>query len=191
MILSDRDIERAIKEKRIVIKPFDGRCVQPSTYDLHLLGEVLVFDNYTVSEIDVRSRVDVSRRVKISKDGFVLHPREFILGSTREWFKIPADICAKLEGKSSLGRLGLIIHATAGYIDPGFEGQLTFEISNISRVPIRMYAGMEIGQICFLKMSGPAKNLYGSKKLRSKYQGQTGPTASRVYPGYGRKTRRK
>jgi len=181
MILSDRDIKKKIRAGRLVIEPFDDDCVQPSSYDLKLESRVRVFDNHKAGEIDVKKRQDVSRRVEINGDGFVLHPGEFILGSTVESFKIPADLAGKLEGKSSLARLGLVIHATAGYVDPGFEGQLTFEISNISRLPIRLYGGMKVAQICFVMMSSPAQVPYGSKKLGSKYFGQKGPTASKVY----------
>lgn len=181
MILSDGGIRKAIRGKKLVIKPFDEGCVQPSSYDLKLAGQVRVFDNHKVGEIDVRKKQDVSREVEIGEEGFVLHPGEFILGSTVESFKIPADLAGKLEGKSSLARLGLVIHATAGYVDPGFEGQLTFEISNISRLPIRLYGKMKVAQICFVKMSSPAQVPYGSKKLGSKYFGQKGPTASKVY----------
>lgn len=180
MILSDRDIKKAIREKKLGIEPFDEGCVQPSSYDLKLESQVRMFDNHKAGEIDVRKRQDVSRRVKVGKEGFVLHPGEFILGSTVESFRIPANLAAKLEGKSSLARLGLVIHATAGYVDPGFEGQLTFEMSNISRLPIRLYGGMKVAQICFVMMSSPAEILYGDKKLGSKYFGQKGPTASKV-----------
>lgn len=181
MILSDRDLKKEIKSGNLVIKPFDAYCVQPSSYDLHLYPEVLVFDNFAASEIDVREKVDVSRRIKIKEEGFVLHPGEFILGSTTEWFSVPHYLAGKLEGKSSLGRLGLLVHATAGFVDAGFEGQLTFEIANISRIPIRMYAEMKIAQICFYQMSSPVEVPYGSKKLGSKYFGQKGPTASKGY----------
>jgi len=181
MILSDGDIKKALRDRKLVIEPFDEGCVQPSSYDLKLANEVRVFDNHKAGEIDVRKKQDVSRKIEISGEGFVLHPGEFILGSTVEGFKIPTDLAGKLEGKSSLARLGLVIHATAGYVDPGFEGQLTFEISNISRLPIRLYGGMKVAQICFVKMSSPAQIPYGSKKLGSKYFGQKGPTASKVY----------
>lgn len=166
MILSDRDIKKAIEEKKVIIDPFEVSCVQPSSYDLHLQNKVLVFDNYAASVIDVREKQDVSRLVKIGDEGFVIHPGEFILGSTTENFRIPNDLAGKLEGKSSLGRLGLIVHATAGFVDPGFEGQLTFEITNISRLPIRLYGNMKIAQICFLKMSSEVENPYGAASLK-------------------------
>jgi len=182
MILSDKDIRQAIAKRHLVIKPFDEHCVQPSSYDLHLEKEVRVFDSHRTGIVDVKKEIDCSRLVKIDpQEGFILHPGEFILGATTEFFKIPADLAAKLEGKSSLGRLGLIIHATAGYVDPGFSGYLTFEISNISRLPLRIYPGMKIAQICFFRMSSPVETPYGSKKLGSKYKGQKGPTASKVY----------
>lgn len=185
MILSDRDIKKAIVEKNLTIDPFDPARVQPSSYDLRLDNSVLVFDNHLLDVVDVREKVDVSRLVKIDKKkGFILHPGEFILGNTQEEFKIPANLAAKLEGRSSLGRIGLIIHATAGYVDPGFSGQLTFEISNISRLPIRIYPGMRIAQICFFQMSSPAEVPYGSRSLGSKYKGQMGPTGSRIYKDF-------
>lgn len=181
MILSDRDLKKIIKEKKLIISPFNENCIQPSSIDLHLVKEVLVFDNYAVSEIDVREKIDVTRKVLIEESGFVLHPGEFILGSTTEYFELPLDLAGKLEGKSSLGRLGLLVHATAGFVDPGFKGNLTFEIANISRIPIRLYADMKIAQICFLQMSSEVETGYGDKKLGSKYSGQKGPTASMGY----------
>lgn len=186
MILSDGDIKQAIEDKKLVIRPFDKSCLQPSSLDLHLMSEVMVFDNHKVAVMDVKKKVDVTRKVKINGGGFVLHPGEFILGSTVESFKLPADLAGKLEGKSSLARLGLVVHATAGYVDPGFGGQLTFEISNVSRLPIRLYADMKVAQICFVKMSSPAQIPYGDKKLGSKYAGQKGPVASRMYLNYGK-----
>jgi len=185
MILSDRDIKKAIEEKRLVIDPFDPERVQPSSYDLLLDDSLLVFDNHLLEVVDVRKKVDASRLVKIDKKkGFILHPGEFILGNTEEEFTIPNDLAAKLEGRSSLGRIGLVIHATAGYVDPGFSGQLTFEISNISRLPIKIHRRMRIAQICFFQMSSPVEVPYGSKKLGSKYKGQMGPTVSKIYQDF-------
>jgi len=181
MILSDKDILEKIKKGEIKIDPFDKSCVQPSTVDLHLGGEVRVFDSWQTGVVDVCQKVDVSRVVKIKKEGFIIHPGEFLLGSTVEKIALPNNIAAKLEGRSSLGRLGLVVHATAGYVDPGFSGWLTFELSNLSRLPIRVYPGMKIAQICFFQMSSPVLHPYGSKKLGSKYQGQKGPTASRAW----------
>jgi len=181
MILSDKDILEKIKKGEIKIDPFDKSCVQPSTVDLHLGGEVRVFDSWQTGVVDVCQKVDVSRVVKIKKEGFIIHPGEFLLGSTVEKIALPNNIAAKLEGRSSLGRLGLVVHATAGYVDPGFSGWLTFELSNLSRLPIRVYPGMKIAQICFFQMSSPVLHPYGAKGLGSKYQGQKGPTASRVW----------
>ncbi|MBU2592505.1 MAG: dCTP deaminase [Patescibacteria group bacterium] len=184
MILSDRDILSQIKNKRILIDPFFKKNVQPSTVDLGLDDEVRVFDNWQLGIVDIKEKSDPSRKIKIDKSGIIIHPGAFILGSTVEKITLPDDIAAKLEGRSSFGRLGLIIHATAGYVDPGFSGWLTFEISNISRLPIRLYAGINIAQISFYQMTSPAINLYGSKKLGSKYQGQKGPTASKYWKDF-------
>jgi len=184
MILSDRDILSQIEKKRILIDPFLKKNVQPSTVDLRLDDEVRVFDNWRLGIVDVKKKSDPSRKIKIDKSGIIVHPGEFILGSTVEKITLPDDIAAKLEGRSSFGRLGLIIHATAGYVDPGFSGWLTFEISNISRLPIRIYAGINIAQISFYQMTSPAINSYGSKNLGSKYQGQKGPTASRYWKDF-------
>lgn len=185
--MSDKDILARIKKGDLKIKPFAKESVQPSTYDLYLDDEVRVFDNWSTGIIDVREKSDVSRVIKISPNGFIVHPGEFLLGATVEKISLPNDVAAKLEGRSSLGRLGLVIHATAGYVDPGFSGWLTFEISNLSRLPIRIYARMKIAQICFFQMSSPALRPYGSKTLGSKYQGQRGPTASRAWMDYVKK----
>lgn len=181
MILSDRDILKYIKKKNIVVSPFKRKNIQPSTLDIELSNEFRVFQNYDVGIIDTREVSDVSKLVKIKKDGsFIVHPGEFILGSTIEKIKLPNDIAATIEGRSSLGRIGLIIHATAGYIDPGFSGKVTLEMSNISNLPIKLYPGMRIGQIAFFMMSTPVDTPYGSKELGSKYQNQKGPVASRI-----------
>jgi len=181
MILSDKDILQRVKRGDLKIEPFDESFVQPSTVDLHLSEELRVFDNWEIGVIDVKEKCDVSRVIKISSDGFIIHPGEFLLGSTVEKITLPDDLAGKLEGRSSLGRLGLVIHATAGYVDPGFSGWLTFELSNLSRLPIKIYPQMKIAQICFFQMSSPVLHPYGSKELGSKYQGQKGPTASRVW----------
>jgi dCTP deaminase len=187
MILSDRDIKEWINKKGLVIRPFVKKNLQPSTYDLLLSDKIRVFDNYKEGLIDVRSQVDVTRVVKVGKDGFVVHPGEFVLGSTKEYFEIPGTLCGKLEGRSSLGRLGLVIHATAGYVDPGFKGWLTFEISNLSRLPIKIYKEMRVAQICFLRMNSVPERLYGESLNGNKYQGQKGPTASRFWKDYEKK----
>lgn len=186
MILSDRDILKRIEKGEIVIEPFERKNLQPSTVDLHLFDEIRVFNSFKTGVIDLKEKVEASQVVKIGEDGLVIHPGEFFLGSTEERIVLPNDIAAKLEGRSSLGRLGLIIHATAGYVDPGFSGWLTFEISNLSRLPIKIYAGMRIAQICFFQMSSEVLNPYGSKSLGSKYQGQKGPTASKIWMDFKR-----
>ncbi len=184
MILSDKDVLERVRKEAIIVDPFIKKNLQPSSLDLELSEEIRIFNNWEQGEIDVRQKKEPSRVVKISKDGFVIHPNEFVLGCTREKFKLPNDIAGKLEGRSSLGRLGLIVHATAGYVDPGFEGWLTLEISNLSKLPIRIYSGMRIAQICFYQMSSEVLAPYGSKKLGSKYQGQKGPTASKHWKDF-------
>ena len=181
MILSDKDILKRIKKGDLRVEPFNSSCVQPSSIDLHLSSEVRVFNNWELDVLDVKKKNDLSHIVRIKKDGFIVHPGEFLLGATAEKIGLSNDVAAKLEGRSSLGRLGLIIHATAGYVDPGFLGWLTFEISNISRLPIKIYPEMRIAQICFFQMSTSVLRPYGSKNLKSKYQGQKGPTASRIW----------
>jgi len=181
MILSDRDILKRIKKGDLQIEPFSASCIQPSTVDLHLSPEIRVFNNWELGLIDVREKSDPSKAMRINPGGFIVHPGEFLLGATIEKIGLPDDLAGKLEGRSSLGRLGLIIHATAGYVDPGFSGWLTFEISNISRTPIKVYSDMKIAQICLFQMSTPCLRPYGSKGLGSKYQGQQGPTASKFW----------
>lgn len=191
MILSDRDILRRIKKGDLKIKPFDKKALQPSTIDFQLDSKICVFDNWQTAFIDLAKKQDVSRVIDIGKKGsFIIHPGEFILGSTVEKVTLPTDLAAKVEGRSSLGRVGLVIHATAGYVDPGFSGHLTLEISNISRLPIKLYAGMRIGQMSFIMMSSPVLKPYGSPSLGSKYQGQEYPTATRIWKEFKTKTRK-
>jgi len=188
MILSDRSIREAIADGRIVIEPFDDSCVQPSSVALHLAHRVLVFRNHTMGHIDVRQDLtDLTEQVEVIGDEpFILHPGEFVLGSTSERVALPDDLVARLEGKSSLGRLGLLIHSTAGYVDAGWDGQLTLELSNVASLPITLYAGMKIGQISFVQMTTAADNPYGSGVLGSKYRGQEGPRPSRYWENFGR-----
>lgn len=182
MLLSDSDIIANIRAGRIVIEPYVRDFVQPSSLDITLDTRVRVFNSHDIEYIDVRRVCDASRLIDLGNEGsFMIHPGDFILGSTAERLTLPNDIAAKIEGRSSLGRLGLIIHATAGYVDPGFSGYLTLEISNISRLPIKLYAGMRIGQLAFIMMSSAVERPYGSPELRSKYQGQVGPTPSKVW----------
>ena len=186
MVLSDRTIKEEIAAGRIVIEPFDPSCVQPASVDLHLDNKFLVFRNSRRAYIDVRKNMeDLMDLVEIDDDvPFILHPGEFVLGSTSERITLPDDLVARLEGKSSLGRIGLLIHSTAGYVDPGWRGNLTLELSNVANLPITLYRGMKIGQISFIKMTTPVENPYGSGKIGSRYQGQTLPTASRIHKDF-------
>ena len=179
-VLADGDIRAAIEAGRIRIDPFDLQCLQPSSVDLHLDREFRVFHNHRYPYIDPRrEQADLTEVTAVAPDEpFILHPGEFVLGQTLEWVELPDDIVARLEGRSSLGRLGLLIHSTAGYVDPGWKGNLTLELSNVASLPIALYFGMRIGQISFFEMSSPVERPYGSKGLGSRYQGQSTPTAS-------------
>ncbi len=186
MVLSDRTIKEELAKGRLKVEPLDEDCIQPASVDVHLDKKFLVFRNSRRPYIDVRQPSDDLTEL-VEMDGevpFILHPGEFVLASTLESVTLPDDIVARLEGKSSLGRLGLLIHSTAGYVDPGWSGQLTLELSNVANLPITLYYGMKIGQISFLRMSTPVEHPYGSQKLGSKYQGQNEPTASRYYQDF-------
>ncbi len=180
MILSDRSIREELAAGRIVIDPILEANIQPSSVDLRLDNLFRIFRNHTAGIIDVKAdQQNLTEEVRMPDDEpFMLHPGEFVLGSTYESVGLPDDLVARLEGKSSLGRLGLLIHSTAGYIDAGFSGHITLELSNVASLPITLYPGMNIGQISFQKMTTPADRPYGSVGLGSKYQGQSGPTAS-------------
>ena len=182
-VLADGDIRAALLEGRIRIDPFDPDCLQPSSVDLHLDREFRVFHSHRYPLIDPRAeQPDLTELTIIAADDrFILHPGEFVLGQTLEWVELPDDLVARLEGKSSNGRLGLLIHSTAGYVDPGWKGNLTLELSNVAKLPIALYFGMRIGQISFFAMSSPVERPYGSKGLGSRYQGQSTPTASGAY----------
>ena len=188
MVLSDRDIRAEIAAGRIVIDPFVPEAVQPSSVDLHLDRRFRVFRNSRYPYIDVRvDQPDMTELVEIAGDDpFILHPGEFVLGSTLERVQLPNDLVARLEGKSSLGRLGLLIHSTAGYVDPGWEGNLTLELSNVANLPITLYDGMKIGQISFQRLSSPAEVGYGEASIGSKYRGQRDPTASLYHRDFER-----
>ncbi len=190
MVLSDRTIKEEIANKRIVIDPLNVEDIQPASIDVHLDSDLLVFRNSRKPYIDIKKDVgDLTDLEKIDEDNpFVLHPGEFVLASTLEHIEIPNDVVARLEGKSSLGRIGLLIHSTAGYVDPGWKGHLTLELSNVANLPITLYRGMKIGQISFLRLTSASDNVYGSEKLGSKYQGQTQPTASRIHRDFERGT---
>src|SRR5947207_9227712 len=181
MILSDRDIRAHVESGRITIDPFDPACLQPSSVDLHVDSQFRVFANSRYPYIDVHAEMpDLTELVEVKPDeAFILHPGEFVLGSTLERVAIPDDMVARLEGKSSLGRLGLLIHSTAGYVDPGWDGFLTLELSNVANLPITIYPRLKIGQISFFMLTSPADAPYGS--AGNKYQGQRGPTPSRFF----------
>jgi dCTP deaminase len=188
VILSDRTIREELTAGRIEIDPFEESCVQPSSVDLHVDATFRVFHNARYPFIDVRKPMeDLTEMVQVpSGEAFILHPGEFVLGSTLERIRLPADLVARLEGKSSLGRLGLLIHSTAGYVDPGWDGFLTLELSNVANLPITIYPGMKIGQISFFRLTTPADAPYGSSQTGSKYQGQRGPTPSRFFEEFAR-----
>lgn len=187
MALSDVTILELLAKGAIVINPLDPDDVQPASVDLRLGDEMLVFSGYRQPYIDVRRGLEeFTERVPVPEDApFVLHPGEFVLGVTKEWIELPGDLVARLEGKSSLGRLGLVIHSTAGFVDPGWRGRLTLELSNLSRLPVTLYRGMKIGQISFLRLDRPAARRYGDAGLGSKYQGQGAPAASRYAREFG------
>ena len=192
MVLSDRTIARLIDEGRIVIDPYDDALLQPSSVDVRVDRFFRVFHNARYAFIDVKEpQEDLTELVEIDDERpFILHPGEFVLGSTLERIALPDDLVARLEGKSSLGRLGLLIHSTAGFVDPGFSGNITLELSNVANLPITIYYAMKIGQISFVQLSEPAEKPYGSGELGSKYQGQMGPTPSRYWQNFEREPAR-
>ncbi len=183
MVLSDRTIKEMVQAGAIGIDPLDPKDIQPASVDVHLDGKILVFRNHHRPHIDIHEDMGgLTEMVEFDEEkAFILHPGEFVLGSTLEHITLPDDLVARLEGKSSLGRIGLLIHSTAGYVDPGWRGHLTLELSNVANLPITLYYKMKIGQISFLQLSTPVDNPYGSSELGSKYQDQTAPTASRVH----------
>jgi dCTP deaminase len=186
VILSDRSIREAIDAGRVVVDPLGEQAVQPSSVDIRLDDSFRVFANHRHAVIDVRADQEgLTELVKVAPDEpFILHPGEFVLGSTYERVVLPDDLVARLEGKSSLGRLGLLVHATAGFVDAGFQGWLTLELSNVANLPIAIYPGMKIGQLAFFQLTSSAEHPYGSAELGSKYKGQRGPTASRFFMNY-------
>jgi dCTP deaminase len=183
-VLSDRTIRRLVDDGRLVVDPWDPELVQPASVDLRLGDSFRVFHNHRVTAIDLRDPpTNLTEEVVVAAgDPFAIHPGEFVLGRTLEYVEIPEDVVARIEGKSSLGRLGLIVHATAGFVDPGFRGTLTLEITNLTRVPIMLYAGLLIAQLSFMALDGPAERPYGSRELGSHYQGQMAATESRYSP---------
>ena len=188
MLLSDRDIKAEIESGRVGIDPYDPSMVQPSSIDVRLDRFFRVFENHKYPHIDPSvEQADLTREVSTeSGEPFVLHPGEFVLGSTFEVVSLPNDVAARLEGKSSLGRLGLLTHSTAGFIDPGFSGHVTLELANVATLPILLWPGMKIGQVCFFRMTSEAEHPYGSSVYGSRYQGQRGPTPSRSHANFHR-----
>lgn len=186
MLLSDRDIRSQIQSGRVAVEPFDEAMIQPSSVDVRLDKFFRVFENHKYSVIDPSiEQAELTREVIAEDDeAFILHPGEFVLASTYEVITLPDDIAGRLEGKSSLGRLGLLTHSTAGFIDPGFSGHITLELSNVANLPVKLYPGMKIGQLCLIKLSSPAEHPYGSAVYASRYQGQRGPTASRSFMNF-------
>jgi dCTP deaminase len=190
VLLSDRDIRAEIEAKRVVLDPYDAEMLQPSSVDVRIDRYFRLFDNHKYPVIDpAEEQPELTRLVEVEPDeAFVLHPGEFVLASTFEVVTLPDDVAARLEGKSSLGRLGLLTHSTAGFIDPGFSGHVTLELSNVATLPIKLHPGMKIGQLCFFRLSSAAEKPYGSTASGSRYQGQRGPTASRSHLSFHRTT---
>jgi dCTP deaminase len=185
VVLSDRTIARLLEEGAIEIDPYDPSLLQPSSVDVRVDRYFRVFRNNLYPFIDVKKEQEgLTELVEIGEEPFILHPGEFVLGSTLERVKLPHDLVARLEGKSSLGRLGLLIHSTAGFVDPGWDGHVTLELSNVANLPITIYHGMKIGQLSFMRLTEPAASPYGTGTLGSKYQGQRGPTPSRYWKNF-------
>lgn len=186
MLLSDRDIKSEISLGRIQLEPYDAAMVQPASVDIRLDRFFRTFENHKYQFIDpAQQQEDLTRAVEVAPDEpFILHPGEFVLGSTYEVVTLPDDIAARVEGKSSLGRLGLLTHATAGFVDPGFSGHVTLELSNVANLPVTLWPGMKIGQLCFIRMSSASEHPYGSGVYGSRYQNQRGPTASRSFQNF-------
>ena len=188
MLLSDKDIRAAIASGRVGLDPFEPEMVQPSSVDVRIDRYFRVFENHRYPHIDpAADQPDLTRQVEPDgEEPFILHPGEFVLASTYEVVTLPDDVAARLEGKSSLGRLGLLTHSTAGFIDAGFSGHVTLELSNVATLPIKLWPGMKIGQLCFFRLSSPSAHPYGSEKYGSRYQGQRGPTPSRSFQNFHR-----
>jgi dCTP deaminase len=186
VLLSDRDIKAEIDGGRVRLEPYDEAMVQPSSIDVRLDKYFRLFDNHRYPFIDpAEDQPELTRLIEVAHaEPLILHPGEFVLGSSFEVVTLPGDLAARLEGKSSLGRLGLLTHSTAGFVDPGFSGHVTLELSNAATLPIKLWPGMKVGQLCFFRLSSPAENPYGSAKYGSRYQGQRGPTASRSFQNF-------
>jgi dCTP deaminase len=186
--MSDRDIRASIEAGQIGLEPLDMSLLQPSSFDVRIDRFFRLFDNHKYAFIDpAEPQEELTRFIEVAADEpFILHPGEFVLGSTYEFVKLPDNVAARLEGKSSLGRLGLVTHSTAGFVDPGFNGHVTLELSNMATLPIKLWPGMKIGQLCFFQLSSPSETPYGSAKYLNRYQGQRGPTASRSHLNFYR-----
>jgi dCTP deaminase len=186
VLLSDQDLLAALASQRLGLDPFEPDLVQPSSVDVRLDRWFRVFNNTRYTHIDPALQQDDLTELVEARDGepFVLHPGEFVLGSTLETVTLPDDLAGRLEGKSSLGRLGLLTHSTAGFIDPGFSGHVTLELSNVANLPITLWPGMKIGQLCLFRLESPASHAYGSARYGSRYQGQRGPTPSRSWQNW-------
>lgn len=186
MLLSDRDIRAEVQSGRVRVEPYDEAMIQPSSIDVRLDRFFRVFENHKYSVIDPSvEQSELTRGVEVGpKEFFILHPGEFVLASTYEVISLPDDLAGRLEGKSSLGRLGLLTHSTAGFIDPGFSGHITLELSNVANLPVKLFPGMKIGQLCLIRLSSPAEHPYGSALYGSRYQGQRGPTPSRSWMNF-------
>ncbi|MEY4262319.1 MAG: hypothetical protein RLY88_27 [Actinomycetota bacterium] len=188
MLMSDRDIRASIEAGQIGLDPLDMNLLQPSSFDVRIDRFFRLFDNHKYAYIDPsEEQNELTRLIEVAPDEpFILHPGEFVLGSTYEFVSLPDNVAARLEGKSSLGRLGLVTHSTAGFVDPGFNGHVTLELSNMATLPIKLWPGMKIGQLCFFQLSSPSETPYGSEKYLNRYQGQRGPTASRSFMNFYR-----
>lgn len=188
MLMSDRDIRASIEAGQIGLEPLEMSLLQPSSFDVRLDRFFRLFDNHKYAYIDpAEDQSDLTQLIEVDpKEAFILHPGEFVLGSTYEFVTLPDNIAARLEGKSSLGRLGLLTHSTAGFVDPGFKGHVTLELANVSNLPIKLWPGMKVGQLCFFQLSSPSETPYGSEKYNNRYQGQRGPTASRSFMNFYR-----
>lgn len=188
MLFSDQDIRKDLAAGRIQLEPYDEAMIQPASVDVRLDRFFRLFDNHKYPHIDPsQEQKDLTRLVEVAPDEpFILHPGEFVLGATYEKVTLPNDVAARLEGKSSLGRLGLLTHSTAGFIDPGFSGHVTLELSNMATLPIMLWPGSKVGQLCFFKLTSPVENAYGTGPYGNRYQGQRGPTASRSYLNFHR-----
>ena len=188
MLMSDRDIRASIEAGQIGLEPLEMDLLQPSSFDVRLDRFFRLFDNHKYAFIDpAEDQSDLTQLIEVDpNEAFILHPGEFVLGSTYEFVSLPDNIAARLEGKSSLGRLGLMTHSTAGFVDPGFKGHVTLELANVSNLPIKLWPGMKVGQLCFFQLSSPSETPYGSEKYNNRYQGQRGPTASRSFMNFYR-----